>query len=56
MREDIKARVTSDKEEFERRLSWLNREMIRLPMEERRARWKEYFHRLDELSKVKRSD
>jgi hypothetical protein len=29
----------------------LNREMMRLPMDERRERWKEYYARLCELTK-----
>jgi hypothetical protein len=32
-----------------RRLLALNREMMRLPLDERRQRWKEYYARLDGL-------
>ena len=31
--------------------SELNREMLRLPIEERRRRWSEYYTRLDDLMK-----
>lgn len=33
------------------RLNWLNEEMMRLPMDERRKRWMEYYTRLGELTK-----
>ena len=33
------------------RLNDLNREMLRLPMDERRERWKEYYARLQALTK-----
>jgi len=36
------------------RLLDLNREMMRLPMEERRQRWNEYYTRLGELMKPSR--
>ena len=41
-------RVRSEREKL-LRLSELNRQMMRLPMEERRRLWKEYFARVDEL-------
>ena len=35
----------------QRRRSALNQEMMRLPIEERRRRWNEYYARLDDLMK-----
>jgi hypothetical protein len=35
---------------FRYRLNDLNREMLRLPVEERRNRWREYYERLKQVS------
>ena len=44
MRMDRPDSVTKDAAQY--RVEDLNREMLRLPMEERRKRWKEYYDRL----------
>jgi len=46
----IAAREQAEADLFNRR-SALNREMMRLPLEERRRRWNEYCSRLDALMK-----
>jgi hypothetical protein len=42
-------RESSD-DEIARRVRQLNREMLKLPIEQRRARWLEYLHNLEALT------